>query len=957
MIQREQNEHMLRANVQMAAAMSLPKPEVPKFGGDPLDYKSFIKAFDTRIESKTPSSADRLYYLNQQLIGEPKELIGGCLYLEPEQGYSEARRLLQDEYGDSYKISTAYISKVLNWTVIKYDDEVGLKRFSIFLKKIKNAMSAISDMSVLNHPTNMQTVVKKLPQYLQAKWRDRVTKLKKFQRKVAQFEELVAFVDESAESANHPIYSKEVLFGKRVDTKDKKKDSGSSFATRVETPATPVIPKEMRSPETKKFQRCPCCNKEHQLDDCDEFMKKSIENRKSFLMEKRLCYSCYGSNHIAKGCKQKKTCKTCNRKHPTALHIPDFKISDNKKSSTAKDDQERKGSEINNGCISQGESVIYHATLPVRVRPKNGGKAVITYAFYDNGSGGSFMTENLQRQLGIEGVKTVLQLGTMHGQSYIKSNVLTNLIVTDLNDENPVEVERLYTREFIPVEHKQIPTPEIVSSWIHLENVSKEIPKYRPDLEIGLLIGNNCIPAHEPLKVISSNGQGPFAVLLRHGWTVGGPLRQEPLASNIQKVSINRVVVREIQKVKEIVSPKLLLDALAIDFNEYGAVSTDSDGKGYSYEDELFMKKVENGVRYNEGHYEIPLPFRSENIEMPTKIQAIKRADLQRKKMLKNVQYRKDYKAFMEDMIAKGYAERVPPESSLPEDGKVWYIPHHGVYHPKKPEKIRVVFDCSSRFQGMSINDQLLPGPNLTNTLVGVLTRFRQDPIGFMGDIEAMFYQVDVPINQRDFLRFLWWPNGDLDANMEEYRMTVHLFGAASSPSCSNYALKKRACGNEKEFGPVVARTIERNFYVDDCLKSVNTTTTAVKLISDLGDSCAKGGFRLTKFTSNSRAVLQSIPEEDGSNELKNLDLDYGKLPLERALGVYWCIESDCFEFRVVFNSKPLTRRGILSTVSSVYDPLGFVAPFILPAKKLLQELCRNRRLGWDDEIPTECHV
>jgi hypothetical protein len=203
---------MLRANVQMAAAMSLPKPEVPKFGGDPLDYKSFIKAFDTRIESKTPSSADRLYYLNQQLIGEPKELIGGCLYLEPEQGYSEARRLLQDEYGDSYKISTAYISKVLNWTVIKYDDEVGLKRFPIFLKKIKNAMSAISDMSVLNHPTNMQTVVKKLPQYLQAKWRDRVTKLKKFQRKVAQFEELVAFVDESAESANHPIYSKEVLF-------------------------------------------------------------------------------------------------------------------------------------------------------------------------------------------------------------------------------------------------------------------------------------------------------------------------------------------------------------------------------------------------------------------------------------------------------------------------------------------------------------------------------------------------------------------------------------------------------------------------------------------------------------------------------------------------------------------------------------------------------------------------
>ncbi|XP_028395685.1 uncharacterized protein LOC114519713 [Dendronephthya gigantea] len=883
--------------------------------------------------------------------------------MDPEQGYSEARKLLQDEYGDSYKISIAYVNKVLNWTVIKYNDQVGLKRFSLFLKKIKNAMSAISDMSVLNHPTNMQTVVKKLPQFLQTKWRDRATKLKKSHQKVTQFEDLVTFVDECAESANHPVYNKEVLSGKRPEIKDKKKpsDSGSSFATRVETseiPATLTIPKETRNPETKASERCPCCNKDHPLDDCTEFMKKSMENRKSLLMGKILCFSCYGSNHIAKGCTQKKTCKTCNKKHPTTLHIPDFKFIDNKNSSAAKNDRDNKEKEIKNGCISQCESVIYHAILPVRVKQKDGEKSVVTYAFYDNGSGGSFMTENLQQQLGIEGVKTALQLGTMHGQSYIKSDVLTDLIVTDLNDENPVEIEKLYTRKFIPVEHNQIPTPEIVSNWIHLEKIGKEIPKYIPDLEIGLLIGNNCIPAHEPLKVISSNGNGPFAVLLPHGWTVGGPLRSEPSQSDTHKVSVNRVVVREIQNVKEIITPKLLLDALAIDFNEYSAVSTDSDGKGYSYEDKLFLKKVENGVRYNEGHYEIPLPFRTENIEMPNnKMQAIKRAEWQKKKMLKNEKYREDYKTFMEDVIAKGYAERIPAESPLPENGKVWYIPHHGVYHPKKPEKIRVVFDCSSRFQGTSINDQLLSGPNLTNTLVGVLTRFRQEPIGFMGDIEAMFYQVRVPTTQRDFLRFLWWPNADLESNIEEYRMTVHLFGAVSSPSCSNFALKKTAYDNEEEFGPLVARTIKRNFYVDDCLKSAKTVRTAIKLIDDLRDSCAKGGFRLTKFTSNSRAVLQSIPVEDRSKELKNLDLHYGKLPLERALGVYWCIESDTFEFRVTLNSKPLTRRGILSTVSSVYDPLGFVAPFILPAKKLLQELCQNRRLSWDDEIPYECHV
>ena len=102
------------------------------------------------------------------------------------------------------------------------------------------------------------------------------------------------------------------------------------------------------------------------------------------------------------------------------------------------------------------------------------------------------------------------------------------------------------------------------------------------------------------------------------------------------------------------------------------------------------------------------------------------------------------------------------------------------MYHPKKPEKIRVVFDCSAKFAGTSLNDQLLQGPDLTNSLVGVLTRFRQEPVAFMGDVEAMFYPVVVPVEQRDFLSFLWWPNGDLNAQLVEYRMTVHPFGAVS---------------------------------------------------------------------------------------------------------------------------------------------------------------------------------
>ena len=129
------------------------------------------------------------------------------------------------------------------------------------------------------------------------------------------------------------------------------------------------------------------------------------------------------------------------------------------------------------------------------------------------------------------------------------------------------------------------------------------------------------------------------------------------------------------------------------------------------------------------------------------KEQAIKRANWQKKKMLRDSQYCSDYVAFVNDIIAKGYSQRVPNELLTPTPGKVWYLPHHGVYHPKKPGKVRVVFDCSSKFQGLSLNDCLMQGPDLTNSLVGVLTRFCCRPCCFHGRCGG-----DVPSSFSSFL-------------------------------------------------------------------------------------------------------------------------------------------------------------------------------------------------------------
>ena len=143
----------------------------------------------------------------------------------------------------------------------------------------------------------------------------------------------------------------------------------------------------------------------------------------------------------------------------------------------------------------------------------------------------------------------------------------------------------------------------------------------------------------------------------------------------------------------------------------------------------------------------------------------------------------------MKEIINKGYTEKVPAEEVSLKNNYVWYIPHHGVYHPKKPEKIRAVFDCSVEFAGESLNRHLLLGPDPTNSLVGVLCRFRQDLAAVMCDIKGIFHQVNV--NSEHFLRFLWWENGNFDSEPTKYGMTIHLFGTTSSPGCANFARRQ----------------------------------------------------------------------------------------------------------------------------------------------------------------------
>lgn len=130
-----------------------------------------------------------------------------------------------------------------------------------------------------------------------------------------------------------------------------------------------------------------------------------------------------------------------------------------------------------------------------------------------------------------------------------------------------IELPRTYTTNEIPVEHEQVPTREIVSRIDHLKEVAGEIPLYDQELDIGLLIGGYCPTALVPLKIVPNEGDGAFTVRLHHGRTVSSPLHivTAPITN---KVTANRITVREIKNVKEIITPESLLQLFELDFNE-----------------------------------------------------------------------------------------------------------------------------------------------------------------------------------------------------------------------------------------------------------------------------------------------------------------------------------------------------------------------------------------------------
>ena len=763
----------------------LPKREIPVFdGSDPTQYRSFMNNFERTISSKCENSADCLYYLQQFTAGVALKIVQSCDQYDAAKGYEQAMRMLNSEFGNEHKTATAYLEALENWPPVKSEDGKAMQELALFLQACSNNMGNMAILNQLNSPKEIMKVVMKLPYEMRKQWRNKSLHLLE-QRCLVSFTDLVSFVDLQSRLVNMPVYGS-MSDKSPKSTSNKQQPQKKSFSTKLDNDETaPRYSKEMQIGNTVTKSFCHYCKKgNHNLQSCYFFRKLKYDDKVSFIKKGSLCFGCLQRGHTSRGCVQRHTCDTCARKHPTVLHRP-AKVSEEKLPVVTKTPIIQTSTSCTTKYTGHHTNVIMCSVLPVQIKV-SGKQNVITYAVLDSCSSACFLDESLLSSLGISGKASKISLSTIEA-CYAESatRIVNNLEVSDMNGNLQDIIPVVYTRKQWPFSLDDTPkySDELVQQF-------KNLPIPLVDSNIGLIIGMNRPDMLKPLEIIDGQTTVSYASRHRLGWALNGPVQRKTDKHVANKISVKDVEVLENQ----------ISDIFDRDYRDHYSQQK------VSQDDIKWQHIMEESIELtNNCHYSVNLPIK-EQVDLPNnRGQVFHGFQSLLHKLEANSTLYNDYKDFMNMMLEKGFAEKVPSDELL--HNNAWYLMHHAVYHKTKGN-IRVVFNCSLRNKGVSLNDALYQGPDLTNNLLGVLLRFRQESIAITGDIEKMFYQVKVPPSHRNFLRFFWLSD-DLYSKPVEYRLTVHVFGAKSSPSVANFALRQTVHDNDNYSKPARAAVLK----------------------------------------------------------------------------------------------------------------------------------------------------
>lgn len=876
--------------------------ELPFYSGAYQEWLAFKAAYVESVTTYTES--ENVARLRRCLKGKAREAVDSLLIYNVKS--EDIMKALEIRFGRPDSIALAELER-LRGLARPTDAPRELCVFASRVANVVATLQALKKVYYLFNPEITKLTIEKLTPALKYRWFDFATEQSPDEPDLVK---LARFLDREANICS-PYAQPET--DRAIETTG----SGRNNRNRTFT-----VNSERTEPKLTMKATCPICEvSSHTLIECRKFINAECNDRWDIAKKHRLCFKCLRFRARNHTCKQKQ-CEQdgCKYTHHKLLH---FRRENREKADTLTES-------ITSTWVPNSRRT-FLKIIPVTAAGPKG--EINTYALLDDGSTVTLVDEDVASAIGAQGPRDPLRIEAIANTKVqeIQSKRIS-LTLRGANDQ----VVQARTIKGLKLSPQTVSYADI-KGCDHLIDLEKHI--VHPNAKPRILIGQD----NWQLLVASAMRTGsmsqPVASLTPLGWVLHG--------------SRTRGLGQQVHYTNTVQTDDNMDEELRRYFATESLMITPKRPK--SDPEEQALKILQAGTQQRaDGYYETVLLWKDEKIEMPNNYQnALTRLRSTEKKIYKSELVKEKYVQQMENLTEKGYAEKAPLQKTA---NRTWYLPHFAVINPMKPEKLRVVHDAAAKTRGTSLNDQLLTGPDLLQSLPGVLMRFRQHRIAVSADIAEMFMQVKIVEKDRDALRYLWRSDHRDSTQPVEYRMTSLIFGATSSPATAIFVKNLNASKHEQKY-PEAATAIVSNHYMDDYLQSFQSIEGAIKTAKEVKMIHAEAHFNLRQWTSNSTQVLEAL-EPGQSQTARQLD-DGSKA--ERILGLMWNPTADELAFNLDMARLPQhllkkgnpTKREMLKIVMSLFDPLGFASPVTTRAKQILQEVWR-RGTGWDEPIPAD---
>ena len=710
---------------------------------------------------------------------------------------------------------------------------------------------------------------------------------------------------------------------------------------------------DSRSPTSGGARNAPLCiycslsgkDQHHWLSNCRDFLHLNPKDRRDVVMKSGKCLNCL-RDHFVKDCTRDNNCRrcgnACDKKHYFLLH--DYFVD----SGHRPPETSAEPAVTVRSVKIESVKAAYNRVTAARVMNPATGHSKLVYCQHDPRSQLTFIASSSVEDLGLEPFDTAsFKLDTLVGDK----NTSANLVKFNIQS---IDTEELFGDESAALIS---PWVDDVETLLHKQDLSnlqhfdgvKLVTLDNCDT-VDIIIGNDnaFLMCTKEERMGESRGE-PHAIFTPLGWMASGG--RSPLYVRATKVLRVQTCVAN----DDLSQCKLDLEArdreIAALKGQLRDLAVQNEALDLSRTDEIAKGLVEPNVKLCDDHFEIPLPLKAD-IELPNNLALARdRAIALRKKALKQHDLCEFLVETMQNLKSNGYIEKA--NESVYNSRHEWYLPYFVTSQAKK----RIVYDGKSEYKGVCVNDVIMTGPDLLNPIVHVLARFRKDKYALMADITKCFFQIKLPVAQRDLCRLLWFENDDVHkGKLVLFRFCVHPWGIKSSPYIACLAIKKMVEQNPSKASDLTLGTVSKNMYVDDFIFSADSFDDAQQIANEAIALFRSRGFELVKWSANKESVnvLVGMDSELLAPSIREVDLETNSvaMPSAKTLGCVWVTESD--ELRIQCSLKPLTkytRRSMLSQLGKKFDLLAFGSPFFLKARLILQQLAIEK-FDRDEEVP-----